>query len=158
MGDYTDSTTTIESKDYTVQVTITSGGFTKTFETDTTADFSATQFHFHAPSEHTVDGKYYDLEMHVVHHYAGEPTRYGSVIGVFFDVEEGGDGTNLFLQQLSSIFAGPGGAAVGATDDVQPSMRGFMDSLDITKFYSYDGSLTTPPCSEGIKWNIVADI
>jgi carbonic anhydrase len=50
--------------------------------------FYPAQLHFHAPSEHTVNGKHYDLELHIVHlTEAGAP---GAVIGVFFDREAGG--------------------------------------------------------------------
>jgi carbonic anhydrase len=61
--------------------------------------FNALQLHFHAPSEHTVNGKYMDLEMHVVHlHDSG--TRF-SVLGFMFDVEEGGNSENEFLKSIA---------------------------------------------------------
>lgn len=71
-------------------------GFEKTFENGNTSEFVAAQFHFHAPSEHTVNGKHMDLEMHIVHTY--EDGSLGGVIGVFFDREEGGDGKSLFIE------------------------------------------------------------
>ena len=46
------------------------------------------QFHFHAPSEHTIDGKYYDLEMHIVHLFDQSvhgDEHLGAVIGIMFD-------------------------------------------------------------------------
>jgi len=60
--------------------------------------FKPAQLHFHAPSEHTVNGKHYDLEMHIVHLTAsGAP---GAVIGVFFDRKAGGPLANQLLQDL----------------------------------------------------------
>ena len=53
--------------------------------------YNPLQFHFHAPSEHTVDGKFYDLEVHFVHTLADQASganKY-TVYGVFFDVETG---------------------------------------------------------------------
>lgn len=63
-----------------------------------TSLFKLAQFHVHAPSEHSVDGVFHDLEMHFVHTYADDPNRLGAVIGVFFDMEEGGDNPNPFLK------------------------------------------------------------
>ena len=58
------------------------------------------QLHFHAPSEHTIDGKYFDLEMHIVHTYS--ETQY-LVLGFFFDMEEGGPETNDFIESVGII-------------------------------------------------------
>ncbi len=47
--------------------------------------FTAAQLHFHAPSEHTINGRHYDLEMHLVH--VDKVTKQpAAVIGLFFDV------------------------------------------------------------------------
>jgi carbonic anhydrase len=88
----------------------------KTGETMTVGDktYTLVQFHFHAPSEHTVDGEHFPMEMHFVHQ--GNDGGL-AVVGVL--LEEG-----------------------AANPDVG------------TGFYHYDGSLTTPPCSEGVKWYI----
>jgi carbonic anhydrase len=53
------------------------------------------QFHFHSPSEHTINGQHMDLEMHMVH--LTEDGGLGAVLAILFDAEEGGDGENLFL-------------------------------------------------------------
>jgi len=91
-----------------------------------------------------------DLEIHFVHTYLDG--SLGAVIGVFFDREEGGDGDNLFLEQLNAIFS----TAAGNTRTNQKiSVEGFLDSLNTKDFWSYDGSLTTPPCTEGIKWSVL---
>mmetsp|Transcript_89866 Transcript_89866/g.124042 ORF Transcript_89866/g.124042 Transcript_89866/m.124042 type:complete len:90 (+) Transcript_89866:266-535(+) len=75
---------------------------------DKTYPFNIAQFHMHAPSEHTVAGKQYDLEMHFVHvidkedaendDYAGYADY--AVIGVFFDRAAGGDKDNAFIASL----------------------------------------------------------
>ena len=58
-----------------------------TFHDGAKTSFSPLQFHFHAPSEHSVDGKLYDAEMHIVHVYKETlpELSFGAVIGFFFD-------------------------------------------------------------------------
>lgn len=51
--------------------------------------FDTLQFHFHSPSEHTIDGEHRDLELHIVHR-KHEGTDL-AVIGIFFDREKGGN-------------------------------------------------------------------
>lgn len=53
-------------------------------ESLTTKKYTPLQMHFHAPSEHTFNGKHYDLELHIVH--ANEDISALSVIGIVFDV------------------------------------------------------------------------
>ena len=60
--------------------------------------YNILQFHFHQPSEHTFDEKNYDLELHVVHSNY-EQTEL-TVIGVFFDIDEGGNKDNEFIKSL----------------------------------------------------------
>ena len=64
--------------------------------------FTPLQFHMHAPSEHSVDGKLYDAELHLVHVYKvpDDTVIFGAVIGIFFDIEEGGAEPNTFLESL----------------------------------------------------------
>jgi carbonic anhydrase len=60
--------------------------------------FAPLQFHMHAPSEHTFNGKHYDLELHIVHKNT-DATEL-SVIGVFFDRVAGGNTSNWFIEEL----------------------------------------------------------
>jgi carbonic anhydrase len=60
--------------------------------------FEASQFHFHSPSEHTIDGKYYDLEMHTVHldkNEGGTDGFIAAALGIMFSVDD-------FTAQLSA--------------------------------------------------------
>lgn len=110
--------------------------------------FSPAQFHFHAPSEHSVDGKLYDLEFHMVHSYADTNGMFGGVIGIFFDVEEGGDYPNPLLDALWN--------EEGL--EVNIPLASFLAGVDMTEYWNYNGSLTTPPCTEGIKWTVVKEV
>ena len=57
------------------------------------------QFHFHSPSEHTFDGKHYELELHIVHKKKDKEEL--AVLAIYFDREEGGSSENAFLSSLN---------------------------------------------------------
>jgi len=80
-----------------------------TFADGSQSYFQPNNFHFHSPSEHTVNGARYDLEVHFVHMVRGsdnvssvvpQDEMAGAVIGIFFDVQDGGDFDNAFLDSL----------------------------------------------------------
>lgn len=100
------------------------------------------QFHFHSPSEHTLGGKRFDMEMHLVHRNAsGELV----VVGVLIEAGRFNGAFESMWLNLPSTAEGTRtvrGVSVNAVD-LLPSSR---------LCYRYDGSLTTPPCSEGVKW------
>jgi len=102
------------------------------------------QFHFHAPSEHTVKGSHYPLEMHLVH----KNKKGGlAVIGVLF---REGD-TNPALSKVWKYLPEEEGK-----EEVVEAKVNVLDILPSDRaFYSYSGSLTTPPCSEGVAWFIM---
>ncbi len=102
------------------------------------------QIHFHSPSEHKEDNIPYPLEAHLVH-----KNKAGglAVVGVFF--EEGK--TN---QVLKDIFEHLPQSPNDRQREVSISP---MQLLPVARsFYHYEGSLTTPPCSEGVKWFVMA--
>ena len=89
--------------------------------------------------------------MHIVH-TTSDPHVFG-VLGFMFDVERGGSGENLFIDQIAKVFS-----SAGQSIDTKVNLKGFLDSVNLDEFYSYDGSLTTPPCSEGVKWTVFKEI
>ncbi|NPB06055.1 MAG: carbonic anhydrase family protein [Aquificae bacterium] len=108
--------------------------------------FYLKQFHFHTPSEHTVNGKYYPMEMHLVH--ADEEGNL-AVIGVFFKVGK----QNATLERVLSAAPEQPGKKNALAEPVNP-----YDLLPEDKsFYRYSGSLTTPPCSEGVRWFVMRE-
>ncbi len=119
----------------------------KTGETMTVGDktYALVQFHFHAPSEHTVGGEHYPMEMHLVHQAEDGAL---AVAGVF--VEEGAENPGIapLWAQL------PEGRGTEATVRVPAEFADRIFSGDATGVYQYSGSLTTPPCSEGVQWYI----
>ena len=103
------------------------------------------QFHFHAPSEHTVTGNPYEMEMHLVHE-SEDGTL--AVIGVLIKSGSTNTAFNTFWHHLPSV---PGESA-----QVNGVVLNASDLLPTTKHtYRYEGSLTTPPCSEGVKWFVL---
>ena len=129
------------------------------------------QLNFHSPSEHTVGGKYYDLEMHIIHQYKGTSGQLGAVIAIFFDVEEGGDFYNSFIGSLdfeNAVPYSPGDPDPPNDEEPIPPIFGtpllnvqlasLLTAIDMTKYWSYPGSLTTPPCTEGIKWTVIKEV
>lgn len=103
-------------------------------------EFDLAQVHFHLPSEHTVDGAAADAEFHLVH--TAEDGRV-LVLGVL--AQEGG-GTNEAWQPFIDGAAAPGSENL-------PLDVAAMLPTDPT-FEEYAGSLTTPPCTEGVRWVI----
>merc|ERR1712032_1326562 len=91
-----------------IQMDVDDGLMKRTFEDGTTANFKPLQLHFHAPSEHTVDGKHYDLKMHIVHLY--EDGSLGGVLGVMFDRSaDTTDESDEFIGSLDFANATTGG-------------------------------------------------
>ncbi|MFE1591229.1 carbonic anhydrase [Nocardia sp. NPDC058705] len=102
--------------------------------------FTLTQFHFHLPSEHTVDGTETAMELHLVH--AAASGRL-AVLAVLLRADKE---PSPLSRVLTASPTHPGRTeAVTAVDP-----RGFVPT-DLAQF-RYQGSLTTPPCTEGVEW------
>jgi carbonic anhydrase len=108
------------------------------------------QFHVHAPSEHSLDGKRYPMEMHFVHLPSDASDATFAVIGVFF--EEGKP--NAMLDKVWSRFSMCPQAAPDAP--IEMEFDPFELLPEAQDYYAYDGSLTVPACTEGGKWQVFA--
>ncbi len=123
---------------HTIQVNYTEGDTLTVGE----ASYELAQYHFHSPSEHTVAGKHFPMEMHLVH-----KSKEGALAVVAAFIEQGAHNAafdpvwaNLPKQKgVETHFQN----VMVNVDDLLPESR---------TTYRYDGSLTTPPCSEGVKW------
>ncbi len=100
--------------------------------------FRLLQFHFHGKSEHTIDGKRYDLVAHMVHQ--NPETKQLAVIAVFFK-----EGKNNPI--LDNILGNIGREIRVDPQDLLPE--------DTAHYFHYIGSLTTPPCSENVQWYLL---
>ncbi|MCV6596700.1 MAG: carbonic anhydrase family protein [Mangrovicoccus sp.] len=107
-------------------------------------EFTLLQFHFHHLSEHQIDGKQSPMEAHFVH---GAENGDLLVIGVL--IEEGDE--NPAMAALWPTIPDSGESWVGKT----PLDPGLLLPKEDSA-YRYMGSLTTPPCSEIVTWNLMA--
>jgi carbonic anhydrase len=127
---------------HTVQANVDKGS---TVEIDG-AVWTLLQFHFHAPSEHSLDGLHYPMEMHLVH--AGPDGKPGLVVAVF--LVQGGESPGL-APVLTDLPKEKGGKKDDASATVDLAKLLPADRTYLT----YEGSLTTPPCTEGIHWYVL---
>ena len=106
------------------------------------------QSHFHTPSEHLLDGESFAAELHLVHRRAS-----GGLAVVGFLLRPGKP--DPMLEELLNR-----APAVGAaTGDEDGSLDGLNSSLLVPEergFYMYQGSTTTPPCTEPVEWFVMA--
>ena len=106
--------------------------------------YELAQFHFHTPSEHTLGGKSFPMEVHLVH--KGE-TGALAVVGVLMKVGKRHPALDAVFQNMPTQEGNQkaGGLLLNA-NALLPRSGGY---------YYYPGSLTTPPCSEGVSWHIL---
>jgi carbonic anhydrase len=110
-------------------------------------EFELIQFHFHAPSENTVNGKQFPLEVHFVHK---SKTHGGlGVLGVFFEVGHANDELDFLLDVPDKV---------GSVELEEASPLRVLKHHSVGSFYTFRGSLTTPPCSEGVQWALSSKI
>lgn len=102
------------------------------------------QFHFHSPSEHTVDGMPYDMVAHLVHR--ADDGQLG-VIAVLMKKGK----KNAVIDAIWSIM--PTHAGEKKQTDTKINVANLLPTS--TTYYNYSGSLTTPPCSEGVNWMVL---
>lgn len=108
--------------------------------------FETKQMHFHSPSEHELNGVSYPLELHIVNKSAQGKL---AVLGLL--VEKGRPNAELakWLEHMPT--------SIGAEKTFDDTMINLAKLLPKNRgVYHYPGSLTTPPCSEGVNWNVFA--
>ena len=106
-------------------------------------NYRLVQFHMHAPSEHHVNDEFFPLEIHMVHQGVDDESQL-AVIALMFEVSAN-DSASM-IQSLSSSDISDG---IDFTDVVSV--------LKTSDIQTYSGSLTTPPCAEGVTFLIVKD-
>jgi carbonic anhydrase len=137
--DYKAGASEVVNNGHTVQVNYTAGS---TLTVDNKA-FELKQFHFHAPSENRIGGKSFPLEGHLVH---ADKDGNLAVVAVMFDV---GAANPVVEKAWAAMPAKEGKVALPAGLNVAQLLPADKD------YYRFNGSLTTPPCSEGVRWLVL---
>jgi carbonic anhydrase len=107
--------------------------------------YQLTQFHFHRPSEEYVRGKRYDMVLHLMHE-----TREGKVAGVAVLLKAGA--ANRAVQEIWDHMPATEGQNLVSALDLNPASMLPDDTAD---YYMYMGSVTAPPCTEGVTWFVL---
>ena len=106
--------------------------------------FELKQFHFHAPSENLINGKSFPMEMHLVH---ADKDGNLAVIGVMLKVGAANTAITKLWKQMPDKAEG------------KNSLTSKVSALDLLPgkqtYFRFNGSLTTPPCSEGVRWMVM---
>ena len=139
--DYGKSTVDIINNGHTVQFNV-SGDNKSTINGK---DYKLLQFHYHTLSEHTVNGKHYPMEVHLVQ--KNNDKDY-AVIGVMF--KEGKENA-LLKKYLDKFPKKKGTYKSGESFDLNQLLPADKS------YYHYKGSLTTPPCSEIVSWYVMKE-
>ncbi|MHA6646209.1 carbonic anhydrase [Mesorhizobium sp. A623] len=137
---YTESGGAIVNNGHTIQVDFEPGS-TLVVEGDS---FVLKQVHFHAPSENEVEGKAYPLEAHLVH---ADSNGNLAVVGVLFERGE----PNAALSELWAQMP----VGQNAQTVLRPGFKAAGLLPGALQYYRFNGSLTTPPCSEGVRWFVL---
>lgn len=108
--------------------------------------FNLKQIHFHEAAEHTINGIRYPMEIHMVHQNANNEF---AVLGIM--VQEGESSKPFdFLEQYLPV-------QQGETKAIDTSFDLNLNFPQNKNYYYYKGSLTTPPCTEGVNWFVFAE-
>ena len=141
--DYTSKTIDLTNNGHTAQVNVEPGSYLRVEG----EEFELLQFHVHVPSEHRVNGKPFLLEVHYVHQNARGQL---AVVGVLY--REGQDHPKLtrYLLEVPTEIGKPVKFEVPL---------GNLRVVEADKaYYRYNGSLTTPPCTEGVRWYVLKEV
>ncbi|KAL2481347.1 Alpha carbonic anhydrase 7 [Abeliophyllum distichum] len=107
------------------------------------------QAHWHSPSEHTINGRRYDMELHLVHQTSDLNVKNTiAVTGVFYKIGRPDKFLSKLMTNISSMID-------KKDEDRNLGIINPNDiKIDSQRYYRYMGSLTVPPCTEGVIWTL----
>eukprot|EP00455_Lapot_gusevi_P049851 TRINITY_DN713_c0_g1_i2.p2 TRINITY_DN713_c0_g1~~TRINITY_DN713_c0_g1_i2.p2 ORF type:complete len:288 (-),score=117.66 TRINITY_DN713_c0_g1_i2:82-945(-) len=143
---------------HTIQVDTPAGvknGLTVTWDNGVKAEYKLLQFHFHTKSEHSVDGRRFPLEVHLVHQIVNPVDGAEShlVLGAFFTSGDKNLFLESFIDRLPEIPVD--GKNIFQSDSIHIDLNQLLSIVHTSRFWTYKGSLTTPPCSEIVHWVVL---
>jgi len=137
---YTQSTADIVNNGHTIQINLADAGAVKLDG----VEYKLLQFHFHTPSEEKVKGRNYSMVAHLVHKNAEGKL---AVVAVLFKQGKENAALKAVFDGMPAKEGETKALASGINlSDLLPADRGY---------YKFVGSLTTPPCSEGVRWQVL---
>jgi carbonic anhydrase len=140
--DYKDSRFSVLDNGHTIQTTLGAGNYINV----SGKNYELVQFHFHKPSEERIDGKSFEMVAHLVHKDAE-----GKLAVVAVLIKRGQ--ANALVQSVWNNLPLEKNQAVNALSTMDLSQI-----LPVRReYYTYMGSLTTPPCSEGVLWLVMKE-
>ncbi|KAF8042649.1 hypothetical protein BT93_A1093 [Corymbia citriodora subsp. variegata] len=112
-------------------------------------DYFLHQCHWHSPSEHTINGRRYEMEIHMVH-VSIDPNVENkiAVVGILYRTGQPDAFLSKLMGNLRSMVDQEGERKMDVFDPREIKMGGGKNYL------RYMGSLTVPPCTEGVIWTI----
>jgi len=135
--DYKPGSATVVNNGHTVQVNVAAGNMLSVAG----KRYELLQFHFHTPSENTFHGMHFPVEAHFVHR---DDAGHLAVVAVMFSPGDGGS-----LDELPIPAAAGEDISLGESFDPAGSLPANLG------YVVFEGSLTTPPCSEGVRWIVL---
>jgi len=143
--EYNNTAFEVENTGHVVEVLYAAGSSVRLGDAVTDI-YQLIQFHFHAPSEHTIDGKQYDAELHLVHeNVLGQL----AVVGVLLSMSPTAPGS--VFDEI--VMTAPMTVGTGQREGLSLNANSLLPADQ--DYFTYAGSLTTPPCSEGVRWFVM---
>lgn len=141
---------TVRSTGHSLQAgPVTTGNYMPVCDGSSCTDFPLIQFHFHTPSEHTVDRMGYAKEAHFVH----KSGQQLAVVAVMLNEQSESSAAHPLVDKVLNNAPDIEGDTNSTSTAVNPYEL-LPSEID---FYYYSGSLTTPPCSEGVEWFVMKE-
>jgi carbonic anhydrase len=126
---------------HTIQVNYAPGSFIEVGD----KKYQLIQFHFHRPSEERIHGRLGEMVVHLVH---ADSDGKLAVVGVLLEKGKANETVNEIWARMPKT-----GGKEQEIPGVQVDATAFIPHS--AAYYTYDGSLTTPPCSEGVTWFVM---
>lgn len=142
---YIDGRATIRNTGHDIEVTPVEANSKITINK---VEYTLVKFHFHVPSEHHLAGAEQPAEMHVVHTRLEGGTTHYAVIGVLL-------GKGAEFPALKPVFANLPKNVCDKSGEISFAFSHLLPH-ELRDYYTYAGSLTTPPCSRTVNWYVLA--